>query len=250
LIPNPIQKVLSTLSSHEVRYLLMGGQACVFYGGAEFSRDCDIAILCESQNLARLQESLDELRAHPIAVPPFEPEYLLRGHAVHFRCHVPEADNIRLDVMARMRGVSAFGELWSRRTTFEDELGKAIELLSLPDLVRAKKTQRDKDWPMIRRLVEASYARHRDEPTNEQVEFWLLESRTVAMLVELVARFPDAAQTASLLRPLLTEVGLVDHQTLQELLAQEQEAERQADREYWEPLKAELETLRLGRREH
>src|SRR5262245_11404944 len=92
LIPNPIQKVLSTLSSHEVRYLLMGGQACVFYGGAEFSRDCDIAILCEPQNLARLQESLDELRAGTIAVPPFEPEYLLRGHAVHFRCHVPEAD--------------------------------------------------------------------------------------------------------------------------------------------------------------
>lgn len=228
----------------------MGGQACVFYGGAEFSRDCDIAILCESQNLARLQESLDELRARPIAVPPFEPEYLLRGHAVHFRCHVPEADNIRLDMMARMRGVSAFDELWSRRTTFEDESGKAIELMSLPDLVRAKKTQRDKDWPMIRRLVEASYARHCDEPTNEQVEFWLLESRTVAMLVELVARFPDAAQTASLRRPLLAEVGLADHQTLQELLAQEQEAERQADREYWEPLKAELETLRLGRREH
>ena len=37
MIPNPIQKVLSTLSTHQVRYLLMGGQACVFYGAAEFS---------------------------------------------------------------------------------------------------------------------------------------------------------------------------------------------------------------------
>jgi len=26
-----------------VRYLLMGGQACVFYGAAEFSRDLDLA---------------------------------------------------------------------------------------------------------------------------------------------------------------------------------------------------------------
>jgi hypothetical protein len=51
LIPNPILKVLSTLSTHEVRYLLMGGQACVFYGAAEFSRDCDIAIFCEAENL-------------------------------------------------------------------------------------------------------------------------------------------------------------------------------------------------------
>ena len=62
MIPNPIRKVLSTLSTHQVRYLLMGGQACVFYGAAEFSRDCDIAILCEPKNLARLQGALDEFQ--------------------------------------------------------------------------------------------------------------------------------------------------------------------------------------------
>ncbi len=38
-MPNPIHKVLSTLNQTQVRYLLMGGQACIFYGGAEFSRD-------------------------------------------------------------------------------------------------------------------------------------------------------------------------------------------------------------------
>ncbi len=32
LIPNPIRKVLSTFQNCEVRALLMGGQACVFYG--------------------------------------------------------------------------------------------------------------------------------------------------------------------------------------------------------------------------
>ena len=31
------------MRSHRVRALLMGGQACVFYGGAEFSRDTDLA---------------------------------------------------------------------------------------------------------------------------------------------------------------------------------------------------------------
>ncbi len=39
----------------------MGGQACVFYGAAEFSRDTDIAVLSESENLARLAEALAEL---------------------------------------------------------------------------------------------------------------------------------------------------------------------------------------------
>ena len=32
----------------------MGGQACVFYGAAEFSRDTDLAILAEADNLDRL----------------------------------------------------------------------------------------------------------------------------------------------------------------------------------------------------
>jgi len=44
LIPNPIRKVLSSMRTHRVRALLMGGQACVFYGAAEFSRDTDFAI--------------------------------------------------------------------------------------------------------------------------------------------------------------------------------------------------------------
>jgi len=36
LIPNPIRRVLSSIREHRVRALLMGGQACVLYGAAEF----------------------------------------------------------------------------------------------------------------------------------------------------------------------------------------------------------------------
>ena len=99
----------------------MGGQACVLYGGAEFSRDTDILLLAEPGNLQRLNEALALLDAEPIALPPLGLEYLLRGHAVHFRCHHPEAEGIRLDVMSVLRGVADFGELWERRTTIEFE---------------------------------------------------------------------------------------------------------------------------------
>lgn len=34
----------------------MGGQACVFYGAAEFSRDTDLAILAEEERAERLQD--------------------------------------------------------------------------------------------------------------------------------------------------------------------------------------------------
>jgi hypothetical protein len=83
LIHNPILKVLSSIQKHRVRALLMGGQACVFYGAAEFSRGTDLAILASSENLARLKKSLTDLKADVIAVPPFESKYLRKGHAVH-----------------------------------------------------------------------------------------------------------------------------------------------------------------------
>ena len=68
----------------------MGGQACVLYGAAEFSRDTDIAVLASAANLARLRRALDDLQARVIAVPAFQAKYLRRGHAVHFRCQDPQ----------------------------------------------------------------------------------------------------------------------------------------------------------------
>lgn len=52
MIPSPILKVLSTIQKSQVKCLLMGGQACVSYGAAEFSRDVDIAILLDEENMA------------------------------------------------------------------------------------------------------------------------------------------------------------------------------------------------------
>jgi hypothetical protein len=75
------------------------------------------------------------------------------GHAILFRCQYPEAVRMRVDVMARMRGMDAFAKLWQRRATIKLPDGTICDSPALPDLVQAKKTQRDKDWPMIRRLV-------------------------------------------------------------------------------------------------
>jgi hypothetical protein len=83
LIPSPIHRVLSTMRSHNVQCLLMCGQACIVYGAAEFSRDAGLAVLADRANLERLREALGELRAETIADPPFDAQYLERGHAVH-----------------------------------------------------------------------------------------------------------------------------------------------------------------------
>jgi hypothetical protein len=235
------------MRAHYVRALLMGGQACVFYGGAEFSRDIDLAVLAEAGNLARLRRALLELAAEPVAVPSLALRHLRTGHAVHFRCMAPGAGRLRVDVMSRMRGVDGFPKLWKRRTVLKLPDGTRYDLVSLPDLVRAKKTQRDKDWPMIRRLVEAHFFRHRGSPNRAQVRFWLLELRTPELLLEVAQRFPGVCRRLCRQRPLLAQAASKRLAGVAEALRAEEALERLRDRDYWAPLKRELETMRHAR---
>jgi hypothetical protein len=232
------------MAARQVHALLMGGQACVFYGAAEFSRDTDLVVLAEPENLERLREALCELQADCIAVPPFEPDYLHRGHAIHFRCRHPEAAGMRVDVMSVMRGVEEFSRLWQRRVVLADAEGTTYDLLALPDLVRAKKTQRGKDWPMLKRLVDADYLTSRHSAALAQTRFWLQELRTPELLMELAGRESEVASHCRSERSLISFALSGDAMGLTEALAAEEKLERERDRLYWAPLTAELERLR------
>lgn len=225
----------------------MGGQACVLYGAAEFSRDIDLAIVAGPANLSRLRAALAELRAEVIAVPPFELKYLRKGHAIHFRCSAPDVTGLRIDVMTKMRGIDAFQKLWERRVTLRAEDGTSYQLMSLPDLAKAKKTQRDKDWPMIRRLLEADYFKHREQSTPRHLHFWLLELRTPGLLIEVASAHSEVCHKLIKQRPLLKFAATGNETALIEALSEEERVEREADRRYWAPLKAELEQLRHRR---
>jgi hypothetical protein len=222
--------------------LLMGGQACVLYGAAEFSRDLDLLVLAEPENLARLRAALAELQAEPIAVPPFNFEYLERGHALHFRCRREDVAGLRIDVMAKLREVDAFDKLWVRRTTIEVE-GEQVDMLALEDLVAAKKTQRPKDWPMIQRLFEGAYLN--SDGSAAQVEFLLRELRTPELLIDLAGKHTDAAHRVG--RPAVDAALRSDIAAVEAALHDEEIAERARYRAYWEPLKRELEQMRRAR---
>ena len=244
MIPSPIHKVLSTFHKHRVRALLMGGQACVLYGGAEFSRDTDFAVLADPTNLGRLRRALAELKARCIAVPPFEARHLRRGHAVHFRCGASGCRGLRVDLMAKMRGLPAFPVLWQRRQTWQ--LGPRLQVagLALADLVRAKKTQRDKDWPMIRRLMEADYFACANRPRPGQVRFWLRESRSPEILREMAWRYPLFFQQEMKKRKLFRVSGKSSLLAWEKALRLEEDRERARDKAYWRPLRQELAELR------
>jgi len=227
----------------------MGGQACVFYGAAQFSKDIDFLILAEEENFEGLHAALGELNAVRIAIPRFDPHLLDRGHAVHYRCKAAGVESLRVDVMTKLRDLPDFYELWERRTTITESDGQEIHLLSVPDLVNAKKTQRLKDWPMISALVEGHYEQHASEPNPQRIDFWLRESRAEDRLLDLAVRFPTEAAAILPARPLLSLAITPDLPRLREALDAEVRAEQEKDRIYWAPLKREMEEFRRAERE-
>lgn len=118
---------------------------------------------------------------------------------------------------------------------------------------------------MIRRLVEVSYFDATLEPTSERVDFWLQELRSPELLVECVARFPDAARAASITRPAVAVAvalsaaanagtaaatagtGVTIASEVERELDAEMRGERARDRDYWAPLRVELKALRRAR---
>ncbi len=247
MIPTPIQSALATLRKFEVPALLIGGQACILYGGAEFSRDLDLMLAAAPEALTRLEQALSALQADVIAVPPFRSAFLQRGHAVHFRCRRPDVAGLRLDLMTKPPRLPDLDAVWQRRVVVELDVGP-VSVVALEDLVATKKTQRDKDWATIGELIEADMIAHGTNPSQSRVEFWLREAREADALIELASAFRGVAEALAAERPLLGAAVGQDRGKLELELAQEQIRGKQADREYWAPLRAELELLRHDHR--
>ena len=245
MTPTPILTVLSTFRKHGVQTLLMGGQACVFYGAAQVSKDVDLALLPEPANIQRLRCALRDLAAERIAVPPFDPALFDRGHAIHFRCRAPGVEGLRVDLMSKLRLLDRFEMLWERRTTFVDEEGNDFNLLSVPDLVRSKKTARNKDWPVIELLVNIHLHENLAAPRPDWIRFWLSECRTPVQLAALARRFTAQCRALAPTRPLLERALSGDEAALIPALDAEMRAEQAVDRAYWEPVRRELEAMRL-----
>ncbi|MCX5686219.1 MAG: hypothetical protein NTW09_01965 [Candidatus Omnitrophica bacterium] len=222
---------------------MIGGQACIIYGAAEFSRDSDFVLLDSAENLDSLRDALKDLESDLIYVPPLEVKYLAKGHACHFRCDREDVRGLRIDVMSRLRGCDPFDILWERRHAISLGNGSTIDIIGLKDLVKSKKTQRDKDWLMLKRLVNSDIIVSKYEAPKEHIKWWLQECRDAGMLIELVKAYPEIAQD-NISRPLLKSAVSADIEDINKKLQGEEKLEREKDREYWAPLRKELEDLR------
>ena len=100
---------------------------------------------------------------------------------------------------------------------------------------------------MIRRLVEADFLKTPDPPSDERIRFWLMECRTPDLLVTLRKKFESQSDNLLSLRPLLAQALPGQEEGIRVLLKEEEEHERKLDKEYWAPLRQELEKWRRER---
>jgi len=246
LTRNPISKVLSSMKKNGVPILLSGGQACIFYGVAELSFAVDLVVaLPNDESWMPLERALQELDAVAVGLPPLQRGFLERGHIISLRCQHPDCAGFYVHLRASWRGADAFYILWERRTTATVE-EEEFELLALPDLIGVYKSNSDKGWSVIRRLVEFHFLEFQTDPTPQRIQFWQEEARPPAILLAVVRQFPDAQSNRE--AALLASEG-ADENAIEAALKREEEREREADRVYWAPLKRELEELRRAKRE-
>ena len=146
--------VLRVLTTHDVRFVVIGGYAAVLHGSALFTYDADICPDPDPENLARLCTALESVNARIRVLD--DPE------GVAFRC-----DEHLLGQMTMLNLVTAFGDFdLALRPAgfggFDDLIGQSVEydldgvvvhVAGLDDIIRSKEAaNRDKDRAALPQL--------------------------------------------------------------------------------------------------
>jgi hypothetical protein len=146
------EALLSTLSRHEVAFIVVGGAAAIAHGSARLTQDLDIVYERAPANLDRLVAALAEYQPYLRGAPPGLPflwDRMTLTRGLNFTLVTSIGD---IDLLGEIPGGGAYHDL----------LPGSIELhvfqtrclcLSLPQLIRAKRAAgRPKDLETLAEL--------------------------------------------------------------------------------------------------
>jgi len=147
-----IAEFLRLLAVHKVRYLIVGGEAVIYYGHARLTGDIDLFFDRSLKNSKLLFKALNEFWGNAIPGIRDAKELMVKNVVVQFG--VPPN---RIDLMNAVDGVR-FGMAWNNRKVEKVSFkGKefSINYIGLDDLIRNKrKANRARDEEDIRFLEE------------------------------------------------------------------------------------------------
>ena len=153
-----IQEFLRLLSAHEVRAVVVGGEAVIFYGHIRVTGDIDIFYDRSPENAARLFGALQEFWQG--AIPELADSSELENPGVIFQFGIPPN---RIDLLNDIDGVD-FETVWGGRTQVELETAPTsipLSYIGLDELIRNKEASgRPKDVEDLPFLLEARSHKH------------------------------------------------------------------------------------------
>jgi hypothetical protein len=131
-----VSEFLFLLANHDVRYVIVGGEAVIYYGHARLTGDVDIFYERSGENVASLYAALNEFWADDI--PGVENQGELMQAGMIFQFGVPPN---RIDLIDEIEGVS-FEEAWDRKVEakfFHRDREIIVYYIGLVELMKNKK---------------------------------------------------------------------------------------------------------------
>lgn len=130
-----VSEFLSCLSKYHVRYLVVGGEAVIYYGHARLTGDIDVFYEVSSENAKNLYAALSEFWSDNI--PGIESENELAQKGTVFQFGVPPN---RIDLISEIEGVDFQGAWEGRVEERFDRSGKEVPVyyIGLDDLIKNK----------------------------------------------------------------------------------------------------------------
>lgn len=165
--PLNVKRIVSTLDTHGVQYLLIGGLGATLYGAERVTQDIDLLPRTAAENLSRLAAALrglgaflrvgglsdDEARDLPVVI---DGQSLAATEVTTWRTDAGD-----VDVLATIRGEHGERRKYEDLTERASETivtGVTVRVASLQDIVESKRfAGRDKDHealPELERLLE------------------------------------------------------------------------------------------------
>jgi hypothetical protein len=129
------REFIQLLDKHEVRYLIVGGEAVILYGHARLTGDVDFFYDRNPENAQQLYAALDEFWEG--SVPELAGPGELTEPGLILQFGVPPN---RIDLMNRIDAV-AFEEAWDERTVVEMKINDEsvpVSYVGLAELIRNK----------------------------------------------------------------------------------------------------------------
>jgi len=243
-----IKSLFRAFETHQVRYLLISGQACVLYGASQFTEDIDFWIQSSNKNVRAFLRAMAQVKAKVYKLtPPMTQVYVLKGHGFHFKV----GRDWYVDVMGKPPRVGKFQSARKRARRIVTEWGDLI-VAAPEDLVLLKRTNRPADYETISNLVRQRLS----EDGNASILRWALSNTfDISDLIEyaiqgagMLTRWPSRPAVRCLL-PLRSgqiRIGEKKVRLAADHLVSEMSELQERGRRYWKPILADLKSLQRG----